>query len=151
MKKLCITAMVLLITGICFAQSPVGRWKKTVHTSEFNGQRFDSHKALLTQRPCAAKIAWDIRADGAFRLDAASSGCDESYRNIQEKLYSKTKWKLEGDRILISATNFSISQVYLFFVERSIAKSKQVIGRHHPHSSRDITSEIIQQGWGIRP
>lgn len=117
MKQLCITVMGLLVAGICFAQSPVGRWKKTAHLSEFNGQRFDSQQALLSQRPCAAKIAWDIRADGAFRLDATSSGCDESYRNIQEKLYSKTKWKIEGNRILVSATNFSVSQVYVMSIK----------------------------------
>ena len=94
------------------AQSPIGKWKKISHVSTYDGQTFDSHTALLQQRPCAAKIVWEINADGSFRVNAANSGCDESYKKIQEKLYAKNKWKLEGKKFTTSATNFAIGQSY---------------------------------------
>lgn len=102
----------LFIAVIINAQSPVGKWKIISHTFVYDGQKIDSHAALLKQRPCAAKIIWEINADGIFRLNAANSGCDESYKKIQEKLYSKTKWKIDGTRFTTSATNFAIGQSY---------------------------------------
>ena len=69
---------------ICNAQSPVGKWKMISHVSSYDGQTFDSHKALLTQRPCAAK------------------------------LYSETNWKVQGNKISISTLkDFSVGQTYL--------------------------------------
>jgi hypothetical protein len=112
MKTLILLLAIFTIAGSVWAQSPVGNWWVISHTSSYGGQPFDSHKALLSQRPCAAKIVYRLTADGNYRLDASTSGCDESYVNIQQKLYSKTKWKLEGNKILTSATNFVVSQMY---------------------------------------
>jgi hypothetical protein len=86
----------------------VGKWKRLSYTSVYDGVKFDSHAALLEQRPCAAKIVYEINADGTWRLNAANSGCDEKYRKIQEKLYSKTQWKLVGNQFTVSATNFAL-------------------------------------------
>jgi hypothetical protein len=95
MKTNIIVLFLLLAATVLKAQSsPVGRWKILSHTSEYQGQTFDSHAALLTQRPCAAKIVYEVNADGTYRLNAAESGCDKKYKKIQEKLYSETKWKL---------------------------------------------------------
>ncbi|HOY05996.1 MAG TPA: lipocalin family protein [Saprospiraceae bacterium] len=94
------------------AQSPVGRWKLLSHTVDFGGEKMDTHAALLQQRPCAAKIVYEINADATFRLNAAASGCDQKYIDIQQKLYSKTQWKLEGNLITTSATNFAVGQSY---------------------------------------
>lgn len=95
------------------AQTPTGKWKKISHTSVYNGTKFDSHEALLKSRPCAAKIIYEVNADGTFRLNAASSGCDASYSKVQEKLYSKTLWKVDGNKITTSTqTDFSIGQTY---------------------------------------
>ncbi|RYY58065.1 MAG: hypothetical protein EOO09_00400 [Chitinophagaceae bacterium] len=106
-----------LTAVIAYAQSPVGRWKKISHVSSYEGQTFDSHVALLKQRPCAAKIVWVVNADGSYRLDAAASGCDESYSKIQTKMYSKTMWKLTGNRITISTQkDFSVGQTYTLTV-----------------------------------
>lgn len=109
------------------AQSPVGKWKKISHVSTYDGQTFDSHKALLQQRPCAAKIVWEINADGSFRLNAANSGCDENYKKFQEKLYAKNKWKLEGKKFTISATDFAIGQSYtiVFSGDKMIMKGTE--------------------------
>lgn len=90
----------------------IGNWKLVSHLASFQGQSFDSHQALLTQRPCAANITYVISKDKRYRLDASASGCDESYKKIQEKLYAKTQWKLEGNTITTSATNFAVGQSY---------------------------------------
>lgn len=112
MKILLCTLAILLSSVTCKAQTAIGRWKKISHIGEYNGQKFDSHIALLTQRPCAAKMIWEVNANGDFRLDASGSGCDENYKKIQEKLYSKTKWKIDENKITISATNFAVGQIY---------------------------------------
>ncbi|WP_158219601.1 lipocalin family protein [Ideonella sp. A 288] len=94
----------------------VGRWKMVSHTSTYAGNTFDSHAALLQQRPCAAAIVYELRADKSYRLDASASTCDEKYKAIQEKLYSNTKWKVEGNKITTSATNFAVGQTYTLSV-----------------------------------
>jgi Lipocalin-like domain len=117
MHKLLTIFVFLIAASKINAQNPVGRWKVVSHTIEFDGQKMDMHAALLEQRPCAAKIVYEINEDATFRLNASASGCDEKYRNIQEKLYSQTKWKLEGDRITTSATNFAVGQTYTVVFE----------------------------------
>ncbi len=112
MKKLYCVIIAMLALTISDAQNPVGKWKVISHISSFGGETFDSQKALLQQRPCAANIFYEIKEDKTYRLNAASSGCDEKYKKIQEKLYSKTKWKFDGGIISISATDFAVSQSY---------------------------------------
>lgn len=101
MKKSIILLAVIITAKIVAAQSPTGKWKMLSHISSYDGQTFDSHKALLTQRPCAAKIIYEFNADGTYRLDASQSGCDESYKKIQEKLWSKSTWKVNGNTLFI--------------------------------------------------
>jgi hypothetical protein len=108
MKKIILFLLIISAAGSCAAQSPIGKWKRLSYTSVYDGVKFDSHAALLKQRPCAANIVYEINADGTWRLNAANSGCDEKYINIQQKLYSKTKWKLEGNQFTVSATNFAL-------------------------------------------
>jgi hypothetical protein len=112
MKKLIFALLVAAVSEAAQAQDPVGNWRVISHIGSYGGETFDSHKALLTQRPCAAKIVYRITADGNYRLDASASGCDASYTDIQQRLYAKTKWKLEGEYLLTSATNFAVSQRY---------------------------------------
>jgi hypothetical protein len=113
MKTIIIFLLVFFIWSSCDAQSPVGRWKKISHISSYEGQTFDSYKALLTQRPCAAKIVYEINVDETYRLNASASGCDEKYKKIQEKLYSESKWKVEGNKITISSNDFIVGQSYI--------------------------------------
>lgn len=112
MKLIMIITITLFIGLNCYAQSPVGSWKKISVVSSYEGTTFDSHKTLLTKRPCAAKIVYKINSDGTYRLDASGSGCDESYKKIQEKLWSETKWKLDGNKINIYATDPSLGNIY---------------------------------------
>ncbi|MCE7042034.1 lipocalin family protein [Dyadobacter sp. CY312] len=101
MKTLILALLTSFTISISSAQSPVGNWKLISHLATFEGKTFDSHTALLTQRPCAARIVYRITDDGNYRLDASASACDESYVNIQQRLYSKTKWKLDGNKLFI--------------------------------------------------
>ena len=94
------------------ANSVVGSWKLLSHTVSVAGTTFDSHAALLQQRPCASKIRYVLGADATYRLDASASDCDEKYRSMQQKLYAKTKWKLEGNKLTTSSTNFAAGQTY---------------------------------------
>jgi hypothetical protein len=116
MKFILLLSITWLGLGTLSAQSPVGRWKVVSHISVFEGETFDSHAALLQQRPCAAKIVYEINADASFRLNAASSGCDERYVKIQEKLYSQTQWKVDGNKIMTSSTNFAVGQTYTYTI-----------------------------------
>ena len=87
------------------------------HTSVFQGETIESQGALLQSRPCAADIVYGIAADKTFRLNAAASACDERYKKNQEKLYSKTMWKLAGNKFPTSATNFAVGQTYTISLE----------------------------------
>jgi hypothetical protein len=94
------------------ADEVVGRWKLLSHVSTFQGQTMDTRAALLTQRPCAADIVYELKPDKSFRLDVSGSSCDDAYKSIQQKLYAKQQWKLDGNRMMISATNFAVGQTY---------------------------------------
>ncbi len=113
MRSVLLSVLTICFTSFLHAQSPVGKWKKISHVSEYEGKKFDSHAALLQSRPCAANVIWEINANGVFRLDASKSGCDEKYNSIQEKLWAKTKWKLVGNKFTISATDFAVGQSYI--------------------------------------
>lgn len=112
MKHTLSAITLIIISSAVFSQSPVGKWKIISHTMVFEGKKMDIQAALLQQRPCAAKIVWEINADKSFRLNASQSGCDENYKKMQEKLYAKTKWKLEENTFTTSATNFAVGQSY---------------------------------------
>jgi hypothetical protein len=101
------------------AADVLGSWRLVSHTVTLDGTQLDSQAALLQQRPCAAKIRYNVNADGTYRLDASASDCDEKYKNIQQKLYAKTKWKIEGNKITTSSTNFAVGQTYTFSVSGS--------------------------------
>jgi hypothetical protein len=94
------------------ATSVVGSWRLASQTVTAAGAAFDSHAALLQQRQCAATMRFHVGADGTYRLDASASDCDEKYKSTQQKPYAKTKWKLGGNEITTSATNFAVGQTY---------------------------------------
>lgn len=99
-----------LKTTLAIAQNPVGKWKVESYYS--NEYKFDSHKALLTSRPCAADIFYEITEDGKYRLNASKSACDEKYKKIQEKIWSETQWRLKDKMIQLSSTNFAVTKDY---------------------------------------
>ncbi len=105
--------------GACagLADDVIGQWKRTSYTSVFQGQQMDSHAALVQARPCVANIYYEVNADKTFRLNTSTSGCDEKYIKAQERLHSKEKWKLDGNTIMISSTNFAVGQSYTVTVK----------------------------------
>lgn len=101
MNNLSFLLLILSCSNSTYGQSPVGNWKMVSHMATHDGKTFDAHAALLSQRPCASKIVYRITPDGNYRLDASDSGCDEQYTAIQQRLYSKTLWKLDGTKLFI--------------------------------------------------
>ncbi|MBK8546037.1 MAG: lipocalin family protein [Saprospiraceae bacterium] len=106
---------ILFFSFKSFTQNPIGKWKVISEINEWQGEKFDSHKALLSQRPCAAKIFYVIHTDGTYRLDDSQSNCEEKYKKIQEKLYSETVWTVTGNVITIGNKKApSVGQKYTF-------------------------------------
>lgn len=101
-------ALILIcISYVSIAQSPVGKWKIISHTVEFEGRKMEMHGALLKTRPCADKIVWEINADNTFRQNLEQTTCDNDYKKIQTRMYSKTKWKIEGKTFSTSVDGFT--------------------------------------------
>ncbi len=110
MLKQLILIFCLSCTFMAYAQSPIGKWTKVSHTTLFNGETIDSHAALVSVKPCVKNIVYEFTAEGKASLSAA--GCEENYKAIQEKLWSKTKWKSDGNTITTSNTNFAVGNTY---------------------------------------
>ncbi|WP_414664793.1 lipocalin-like domain-containing protein [Horticoccus sp. 23ND18S-11] len=110
MKTSFLTVLMLMFATAALAQSPVGKWKRVSYLADIEGKKVDMHAALLKQRPCAAKIVYEFAENGKASLDAAA--CEEGYRKMQEKLWSKTKWKVEGSRLTTSSTDFALGTSY---------------------------------------
>lgn len=103
----------LISVVILHAQNAVGKWKLISETTIFEGKAIDMHKSLVQSKPCVANIIYEFTEDGNSRLIASNSGCDAEYIRIQEKLWSKMKWKVLGDTIKTSTTNFAIANTYI--------------------------------------
>lgn len=101
MKHLISLFLSMSVLANLHAQTPVGQWKVISDIFVYDGQKINSHAALLKQRPCAANIVYEFNADGTHRLNASKSGCDDRYIKIQEKLWSKSTWKLNGNKLFI--------------------------------------------------
>lgn len=110
MKKVLALTIACFATAAIYAQSPVGKWKKISATTIYNGQKMEMHDALLKVRPCAANTVYEFTADGKSTLTV--NGCDESYKKIQERMWAKTRWKIEGDKITTSVTDFALGNTY---------------------------------------
>jgi hypothetical protein len=68
----------------------------------------------------AANIYYEVNADKTFRLNTSTSGCDEPYKKAQDRLHAKEKWKLEGNTLMISSTDFSVGQRYTVTVRGNL-------------------------------
>ncbi len=100
-----------------YAQNPIGKWKVISEINEWQGDKFDSHEALLSQCPCAAKIFYVIHTDGTYRLDASQSTCDERDKKIRERLYSASVWTIAGNIITIGYKKApSLGHKYIFTI-----------------------------------
>ena len=50
-------------------------------------------------------------------MNASASSCDERYKKVQQGLYAKAMWKLDGTQITTSSTNFAVGQTYTVTVK----------------------------------
>ena len=110
MLKQILLVICLSCSILISAQSPIVKWKMLSHTTVFDGETIDSHAALVSIRPCAKDIFYEFTAEGKASLNAA--GCEEKYKSMQEKLWAKTQWKVEGNHITTSNTNFAVGNTY---------------------------------------
>lgn len=118
--KVLISGCLLLVSGITLpAQNALGKWKLISETTIFDGKAIDMHKSLVQGKPRVDNIIYEFTEDGNARLIASNSGCDAEYIRIQEKLWSKMKWKVLGDTIKTSTTNFAIANNYILSFKSS--------------------------------
>jgi len=110
MKTIIITLVFGLATLQAISQNIVGRWKCIAKLVTYEGKQLDMHAALVKSRPCTANTIYEYLAGGDFKL--IITGCDEQYMNAQQKIFGKTKWKMEGGKLLTSVTKFALSNVY---------------------------------------
>jgi CRISPR/Cas system-associated endoribonuclease Cas2 len=117
MKNILMTLFLILSVPL-LAQNPIGKWKMISHISEYEGEKFDSHKALLQSKPCVANIIYEINTDGTYRLNAKNSNCDQKYSKMQQSLYSEQVWTIDGKRITIGHKKTpNIGQTYVFTIK----------------------------------
>jgi hypothetical protein len=113
-----LTTLFLILSVTLLAQNPVGKWKMISHISEYEGEKFDSHKALLQSRPCVAQIIYEINTDGTYRLNAEKSNCDQKYLKMQQSLYSEQVWTIKGKKITIGHRKApNVGQTYVFSIK----------------------------------
>lgn len=110
MRKYRLVLFGLIFPLLISAQSPIGKWKMLSHTTLFDGETMDSHAALVSVRPCAKNIVYEFTVEGKASLNA--TGCEEKYKSMQEKLWSKTQWKADSNSITTSNTNFAVGNTY---------------------------------------
>lgn len=121
MKNILTISTIIFSSIICFSQNNIiGKWKKISEINLYKGISFDSHKALLIQRPCISKIVYEINSDGTFRLNAKNSDCDLSYIKVQEKLHSEEVWTYKGNKITIGHKKApSVGHTYIVSVKEN--------------------------------
>jgi hypothetical protein len=103
----------LLSYHTLLGQSPIGNWKIISHISEHKGEKFDSHSELAKAKPCINSIVYEIKNDNSIILKTNTCNCEQSYKSIQQKLWSNTKWRIEGNKISTSNSNFAASNTYI--------------------------------------
>ncbi len=106
-----ITSLLLLFcTSILHAQTVEGKWKCIASYSSFDNKQTNMEDALHQSRPCTKNTIYEFQADG--KIKRIYSGCDEIYVATQDKLWKKQQWKLEGENIKTSVTNFMVFKKY---------------------------------------
>lgn len=91
----------------CSAQSPVGSWKRiSMIVVDSNGTKTDEHQSLSKEMPCSVNITYDFLSDGKIRTNA--SGCPEFMQKAAKKTDMTSRWKVSGDKIIVSSTDNSL-------------------------------------------
>jgi len=104
------TLFLLFYTNIFHAQTIVGKWKCIANYSSFDNKQTNMEEALHQSKPCTKNTIYEFLSDG--KIKRIYSGCDEKYVTTQDKLWKKQQWKLEGNNIKTSVTNFMVFREY---------------------------------------
>ncbi len=110
MNKLFFILCCFLSTHFIAAQPIVGKWKCVANYSSFDNKKTNMEAALHQSRPCTKNTIYDFQSDG--KVVRTYLDCDQKYVETQNKIWKKQQWKLEGNTLKISVTNFSICTKY---------------------------------------
>ncbi|HUM52768.1 MAG TPA: lipocalin family protein [Chitinophagales bacterium] len=101
----------LLFYSNAFTQNIIGKWKCIATYSSFDNKKTNMISGLHQSRPCTKNTVFDFKADG--KIVRIYSGCDTKYVEMQNKLWKKQQWKVEGSNLKTSVTDFSIFNEYI--------------------------------------
>jgi hypothetical protein len=66
--------------------------------------------ALHQSRPCTKNTVFDFQSNG--KIVRNYSACDAKYIETQNKFWKDQKWKLDGNNLKTSVTDFSLFNEY---------------------------------------
>lgn len=109
MKNIVLFCTLFLLNNT-FAQNIVGKWKCIATYSSFDNKKTNMQAALHQLRPCTKNTVFDFQSNG--KIVRNYSACDAKYIETQNKFWKDQKWKLDGNNLKTSVTNFSIYNEY---------------------------------------
>jgi hypothetical protein len=109
MKNIVLICSVFFLNNT-YAQNIVGKWKCVASYSSFDNKANNMQAALHQSRPCTKNTIFDFQSNG--KIVRTYSGCDEKYVTTQNKFWKDQKWKLDGNNLKTSVTNFSVFREY---------------------------------------
>jgi hypothetical protein len=109
MKNIILIFTLFLLNNIS-AQNIVGKWKCIANYTSFDNKKTNMEDALHQSKPCTKNTIYEFQTDG--KIIRTFSACDVKYVETQNKLWKNQKWKLDGNTIKTSVTNFSLFREY---------------------------------------
>ena len=109
MKNIVLFCTLFLLNNT-FAQNMVGKWKCIATYSSFDNKKTNMQAALHQSRPCTKNTVFDFQSNG--KIVRNYSACDAKYIETQNKFWKDQKWKLNGNNLKTSVTDFSLFNEY---------------------------------------
>ena len=109
MKNIVLFCTLFLLNNT-FAQNIVGKWKCIATYSSFDNKKTNMQAALHQSRPCTKNTVFDFQSNG--KIVRNYSACDAKYIETQNKFWKDQKWKLDGNNLKTSVTDFSLFNEY---------------------------------------
>jgi hypothetical protein len=95
MRKVSITALLIMVAGLGYSQSIVGAWKRTSTILEYaDGKKEDLQKNVQKGLPCTAGTKYFFNADGTHYTQSPA-GCE-----MVDKM-SRATWKQTGSTLTV--------------------------------------------------
>ena len=109
MKNIVLFCTLFLLNNT-FAQNIVGKWKCIATYSSFDNKKTNMQAALHQSRPCTKNTVFYFQSNG--KIVRNYSACDAKYIETQNKFWKDQKWKLDGNNLKTSVTDFSLFNEY---------------------------------------